>query len=181
MIGNPINQRSRSHSGHRFLLGWTAHSFAIWDRSALDRPAVAYPRTGDGWQTAWNQFAALEPNAMEVPAAQRPTAGGGPVARGAWHPAVQRPSLRPIRGVSTATVILIALTLALDAVSIPLWIIRLSRGSVLPEGNVGDAAGSGAGMAKRCDAVWRWRSSCLASISSSRRRNASRSASATLP
>ena len=136
-----------SHSGHRFLLGWTAHSFAIWDRSALDRPAVAYPRTGDGWQTAWNQFAALEPNAMEVPAAQRPTAGGGPVARGAWHPAVQRPSLRPIRGVSTATVILIALTLALDAVSIPLWIIRLSRGSVLPEGNVGDVAGSFVGGA----------------------------------
>jgi hypothetical protein len=136
-----------SHSGHRHLLGWTANSFAIWDRSALDRPAVAYPRTSDGWQAAWNRFAALEPSAMEVPAAQRPRAGWDPGAQGAWQPAVQRPSLRPLRAVTTATVILIALTLALDAVSIPLWIIRLSRGSVLPEGNVGDVAGGFVGGA----------------------------------
>ena len=55
-----------THSGERFLLGYGADFFGIWDRGNLSQPVQRYPRTDDGWQQAWHRYAALEPGNVEV-------------------------------------------------------------------------------------------------------------------
>ncbi len=62
-----------SHSGYRYVLGYGADFFGIWDRQAPGQPAERFPRSDTGWQQAWVRFVALEPNSVEVPHAQ---AGG---------------------------------------------------------------------------------------------------------
>ena len=55
-----------THSGYRYVLGYGADFFGIWDRQT---PAVAterFPRTDDGWRDAWIRFVALEPNHTAV-------------------------------------------------------------------------------------------------------------------
>lgn len=56
-----------SHSGHRHILGYGADFFGIWDREQTGGPVFRFPRTDEGWNEAWNRFAALEPRGMEVP------------------------------------------------------------------------------------------------------------------
>jgi hypothetical protein len=55
-----------THSGQRFLLGYGADFFGIWDRGNLSQPVQRYPRTDEGWRTAWQQFATWEPHSSEV-------------------------------------------------------------------------------------------------------------------
>ena len=55
-----------SHTGLRYLLGYGADFFGIWDREVPGGPVHRYPRTDDGWAAAWRQFAAREPNRASV-------------------------------------------------------------------------------------------------------------------
>jgi hypothetical protein len=56
-----------SHSGVRYILGYGAGFFGIWDRQTPGGPIMQYPRTDAGWTEAWNRFTAWEPRAVEVP------------------------------------------------------------------------------------------------------------------
>jgi hypothetical protein len=55
-----------THSGRRYLLGYGEDFFGIWDRERPDRPVSRYPRTDDGWRSAWLAFVAEEPFSAEV-------------------------------------------------------------------------------------------------------------------
>jgi hypothetical protein len=57
-----------THSGYRYVLGYGADFFGIWDRQSPSVPTERFARTDDGWRQAWLRFAALEPNAVAVPA-----------------------------------------------------------------------------------------------------------------
>lgn len=56
-----------SHSGVRYLLGYGAGFFGIWDRETAGGPVLQFPRNDQGWTEAWNRFTAWEPRAVEVP------------------------------------------------------------------------------------------------------------------
>ena len=76
-----------THSGFRYVLGYGADFFGIWDRQSPTVAAERFPRTDDGWRQAWLRFAALEPDHTTVPAdgatpatttqAQTPNPGAG--------------------------------------------------------------------------------------------------------
>jgi hypothetical protein len=68
-----------THSGYRYVLGYRANDFGIWDRQSPAAPVERFPRTDDGWRQAWLRFAALEPNHIAVPESgpTAPTTGGG--------------------------------------------------------------------------------------------------------
>jgi hypothetical protein len=68
-----------THSGFRYVLGYGADSFGIWDRQSPSIPAERFPRTDDGWRQAWLRFAALEPDHTTV-------AGDGTPAVDSGHP-----------------------------------------------------------------------------------------------
>ncbi|HVF07115.1 MAG TPA: hypothetical protein VNC60_00900, partial [Actinomycetota bacterium] len=55
-----------THSGYRYVLGYTADDFGIWDRQSPGQPSERFPRTDDGWRQAWLRFVALEPNNAAV-------------------------------------------------------------------------------------------------------------------
>jgi hypothetical protein len=59
---------SYTHSGFRYVLGYGADSFGIWDRQTPGAPAETFPRTDDGWRNAWIRFVGLEPNHVAVAA-----------------------------------------------------------------------------------------------------------------
>jgi hypothetical protein len=61
-----------THSGYRYVLGYGADFFGLWDRQSPSIPAERFPRTDEGWQQAWTRFVALEPNHVAVPGS-----GGG--------------------------------------------------------------------------------------------------------
>jgi hypothetical protein len=72
-----------SHSGYRYVLGYGAEFFGIWDRQSPTVPAERFPRTDDGWRQAWSRFASLEPNHVTVPtqgASGAPTGAATPAA-----------------------------------------------------------------------------------------------------
>jgi hypothetical protein len=56
-----------THSGYRYVLGFGADFFGIWDRQTPNAPAERFARTDDGWRQAWTRFVALEPNHVTVP------------------------------------------------------------------------------------------------------------------
>jgi hypothetical protein len=60
-----------THSGYRYVLGYGAEFFGIWDRQAPTTPVERFARTDEGWRMAWTRFSVLEPNHVAVPA------GGG--------------------------------------------------------------------------------------------------------
>ena len=66
----PSNVRY-THSGYRYVLGYGADFFGIWDRQAPTSPIERFARTDEGWRMAWTRFSVLEPNHVAVPA------GGG--------------------------------------------------------------------------------------------------------
>jgi hypothetical protein len=76
-----------SHSGYRFVLGYGADFFGIWERERPGGPVERFPRTDTGWVEAWNRFRQLEPQGVEVP----PSGGGG----GARPPAGPAPAQSP--------------------------------------------------------------------------------------
>jgi hypothetical protein len=59
-----------THSGFRYVLGYSADSFGIWDRQSPAQPSERFPRTDDGWRQAWLRFIALEPNNTAVESGQ---------------------------------------------------------------------------------------------------------------
>ncbi len=67
-----------THSGYRYVLGYTADVFGIWDRQAPAQPSERFPRTDDGWRQAWLRFVALEPNNTGVDQAGGSTPSPGP-------------------------------------------------------------------------------------------------------
>ncbi len=71
-----------SHSGERYLLGYGAEYFGIWDRNSPGRAIATFPRTDDGWPEAWNRFTAMEPRCVAVP-----RAGSAPDVRRSLPPA----------------------------------------------------------------------------------------------
>jgi hypothetical protein len=56
-----------THSGYRYVLGYGADFFGIWNRDNPSMPTERYPRTDQGWRDAWSKFIQLEPNHMAVP------------------------------------------------------------------------------------------------------------------
>jgi uncharacterized protein DUF4190/zinc ribbon protein len=98
-----------SHSGQRYLLGYGADFFGIWDRQEPAQPVSRYPRTDDGWRAAWLAFTAEEPNSAEVGIAPTRWSSSGP-------PATARP---PPSGMATASLVLGVLGLVLGILSIP--------------------------------------------------------------
>jgi len=62
--GSPSVQYT--HSGFRYVLGYDADSFGIWDRQSPGGPVETFPRTDDGWRSAWIRFVGLEPNHQPV-------------------------------------------------------------------------------------------------------------------
>lgn len=73
-----------THSGFRYVLGYSTDSFGIWDRQSPAQPSERFPRTDEGWRQAWLRFIALEPNNTAVEGAQSTGASstpeGGPAA-----------------------------------------------------------------------------------------------------
>jgi len=61
-----------THSGFRWLLGYGADFFGIWDRQSPGPPVWRFPKNDDGWAQAWTHFAGLEPG----PGAQAPSKAG---------------------------------------------------------------------------------------------------------
>jgi hypothetical protein len=59
-----------SHSGARYLLGYGADFFGIWDRQVPGGPIQRFARTDDGWRVAWTTYATMEPVNVAVSVAQ---------------------------------------------------------------------------------------------------------------
>ncbi len=55
-----------THSGTRYLLGYGADFFGIWDRQDPSAPVERFPRTDDGWAQAWRRYTQIEDNFTEV-------------------------------------------------------------------------------------------------------------------
>jgi hypothetical protein len=55
-----------THSGYRYVLGYGADLFGIWDRQGPGSPVEQFPRTDEGWRNAWIRFVSLEPNHVPV-------------------------------------------------------------------------------------------------------------------
>ncbi len=71
---------SYTHSGYRYVLGYGPDFFGIWDRQSPSTPTERFPRTDEGWRSAWTRFATLEPKNVGVPdqgAGSIPAATGG--------------------------------------------------------------------------------------------------------
>jgi hypothetical protein len=56
-----------THSGYRYVLGYGPDFFGVWDRQSPSSPAERFPRTDEGWRSAWARFVALEPKNVGVP------------------------------------------------------------------------------------------------------------------
>jgi hypothetical protein len=60
-----------THSGERYLLGYSGDHFGIWDRQSPAQPVERYPRSDDGWRQAWQRYVAIESNWMDLRTGQR--------------------------------------------------------------------------------------------------------------
>jgi hypothetical protein len=54
-----------THSGDRYLLGYGDTYFGIWAR-ADEAPVARFPRTIEGWRSAWRRYADLQPVHSDV-------------------------------------------------------------------------------------------------------------------
>jgi len=61
-----------THSGYRYVLGFAADYFGIWDRQTPKAAAERFARNDDGWRQAWTRYVSLEPNNVAVPQAGQP-------------------------------------------------------------------------------------------------------------
>jgi len=64
-----------THSGYRYVLGFGADYFGIWDRQAPATPTERFPRNDDGWRQAWTRFVGMEPNHVPVTETAQPATG----------------------------------------------------------------------------------------------------------
>ena len=73
-VAPPAAEVQYTHSGHRYVLGYGADFFGIWDRTAPGAPSERFARTDDGWRQAWTRFAGMEPDHAAVPQSGAATA-----------------------------------------------------------------------------------------------------------
>ena len=62
-----------THTGTRYLLGYGGDYFGIWDRNAPQQAVERFPRTDEGWASAWARYAAIETNWMDLRTGQKST------------------------------------------------------------------------------------------------------------
>lgn len=86
-----------THSGVRYLLGYSATSFGIWDRERPEAAAETFPRTDEGWRAAWLRYSALEPTSVDVGLASGAPGVGQPVAAGSTWGTSAPPAAWPPR------------------------------------------------------------------------------------
>jgi hypothetical protein len=60
-----------THTGSRYLLGYGADYFGIWDRNSPQQPVERFPRNDQGWAAAWQRYAAMESNWMDLRTGQK--------------------------------------------------------------------------------------------------------------
>jgi hypothetical protein len=83
-------QPTFSHSGQRYLLGYTSVEYAIWDRQTPGPPIRKFAKSEAGWSEAWAAYQGMEapPAAPVAPAYSSPA----PVAAPAGAPAASAPT-----------------------------------------------------------------------------------------
>jgi hypothetical protein len=69
-----------THSGDRYLLGYGESYFGIWDRAHTDAPVARFPRTREGWRSAWRRYADLQPVHSDVGLGTMPIASASATA-----------------------------------------------------------------------------------------------------
>jgi hypothetical protein len=67
----PESKIEFTHTGSRFLLGYGGDYFGIWDRNAPQQPIERFPRSDDGWGTAWARYSSIETNWMDLRTGQK--------------------------------------------------------------------------------------------------------------
>jgi hypothetical protein len=85
-----------THSGYRYVLGYGADLFGIWDRQGPGGPVEQFPRTDEGWRNAWIRFVSLEPDHVPVGSEQ----GSSPLGGAAAQPGVQPSGASPATDLS---------------------------------------------------------------------------------
>jgi hypothetical protein len=60
-----------THTGSRYLLGYGPDYFGIWDRNSPQQPTERFPRSDQGWAAAWQRYAAIERNWMDLRTGQK--------------------------------------------------------------------------------------------------------------
>jgi hypothetical protein len=70
-LSTPGDRVEFTHSGERYLLGYSGDHFGIWDRQSPAQPVERFPRTDDGWRHAWQRYVAIESNWMDLRTGQR--------------------------------------------------------------------------------------------------------------
>jgi hypothetical protein len=60
-----------THTGSRYLLGFGADFFGIWDRNAPQQPIERFPRNDAGWAAAWQRYASIEASWMDLRTGQK--------------------------------------------------------------------------------------------------------------
>jgi hypothetical protein len=60
-----------THTGTRYLLGYGADYFGIWDRNAPQQPIERFPRNDEGWASAWQRYSSMETNWMDLRTGQK--------------------------------------------------------------------------------------------------------------
>ena len=67
----PESKIEFTHTGSRFLLGYGGDYFGIWDRNAPQQPIERFPRSDDGWGSAWARYSSIETNWMDLRTGQK--------------------------------------------------------------------------------------------------------------
>ncbi|MBI4259674.1 MAG: DUF4190 domain-containing protein [Actinobacteria bacterium] len=93
-----------THTGHRYVLGYGADFYGIWDRAAPSEPVERFPRDDGGWQSAWQRFGQLEPGG--VPVGGGPPVGGSLPVAAAGYPAGGGVYARRTNGMAVAALVL---------------------------------------------------------------------------
>ncbi|HYU58844.1 MAG TPA: hypothetical protein VEO00_12455 [Actinomycetota bacterium] len=107
-----------THQGTRYLLGYVADYYGIWDRQSPGVAVYRFIKDPGGWQQAWTQYVALEPQgaAPTQPVAASARAGAAPVAAPAPATTLRLPSparrtlVALLRGLGWAALIVFPIT-----------------------------------------------------------------------
>ena len=135
-----------THSGQRYLLGYGDDFFGIWDRQRPGPPVSRFPRTDEGWRSAWLQFVGSEPYSTEVgisAGSARLAGAGGAVAAYADGGTGVRPQPKSNR-TAVAALVFGILGMVLGILSIPALVLGYSA-----KGQIDRSSGTqgGRGMA----------------------------------
>jgi len=115
---------SYSHSGERFVLGWGADFFGIWDRAEPGAPIASYPRTDVGWEAAWRDFSGREQRFVAVGPGGSPAPGTAGVA-----------AYRPTAGLAKAVVVMVGIVAVLAILTIAARAGLIARVHEFQQGN----------------------------------------------